>query len=111
ANINSAGLATGIKAGGPVTIRATFGGITSNGAQLTVTAPLLVSIAVTPAASSVVVRKLLAFTAIATYSDGSTLDVTTTATWNSGNPVFASVGTTGLAWGRIVGGPVQITAA
>lgn len=110
ATISAAGLATGVKAGGPVTIRAALGGITSNGAQLTVTAPALVSIAVTPATASVVLRKLAAFTAIATYSDGSTLDVTTTATWSSSNVLFASVGTTGLAWGRIVGGPVQIFA-
>ena len=67
ATITSAGLATGVAAGS-TTIQATSGGI-GGSTSLTVTAPVLVSIAVTPASSSLATGATQQFTATGTYSD------------------------------------------
>ena len=58
-----------------------------------------VSIAVTPANSSVVAGATRQFTAIVTNSDGSTQDVTATATWTSSNTAVATIDAAGLATG------------
>ena len=72
----------------------------------------LMSIQVTPATASVPVTGTQQFTATAIYSDGSSLDVTKTATWTSGTPVNASVGlNTGVATGNVGGTSTIITAA
>lgn len=64
----------------------------------------MVSISVTPAATSMPVTGTQQFTAIATYSDGSTQNVTATSTWTSATPAVATVvATTGLATGVTVG--------
>ncbi len=73
--------------------------------------PTLTSIAVAPANSSLLQGSTLQFSATGTFSDGSTQDVTSSATWSSSNTLFATVGsTTGLATGIAVG-TVQITAS
>ena len=107
----STGLATGVAAGGPVTITATDGTITGT-AQLTVSSgPTLKSIAVTPSTANIAVNGTQQFTATGTFSDNSTKDVTTQSTWKSSNTEVATVGAgTGLATGVGVGGPVTITA-
>ncbi len=90
----SAGLATTLSAGS-TTIQATSGSI-SGSTTLTVTAPALVSIALTPANPSVPAGQPQQFTATGTYTDGSHQNLTTTATWTSSAPSIATV-SAGLA--------------
>ena len=58
------------------------------------TTATLVSIAVTPKNPSVALGTMQQFTATGTYSDGSTQNLTTTATWASSNPAVASISNT-----------------
>lgn len=110
ANVDPSGVATGVGAGGPVTITATLGPTTGT-AQLTVVgAVTLVSIAVTPANPSIPVQTTQAFTATATYSDTTTRDVTSVVTWTSANPLVASIDESGVAVGLQAGGPITISA-
>jgi hypothetical protein len=99
ATINAAGTATGVSAGGPVTIKATstqLPGI-SGTAQLTVTGAALVSIAVTPANPSALTGATLQFHATGTFADNSTKDLTATVTWASSNTEAATIVAGGLA--------------
>lgn len=60
--------------------------------------PTLVSIAVTPTSAIILPSgHTQQFTAIATYNDSSTLDVTGTATWASDTPGVATIASGGLA--------------
>lgn len=77
--------------------------------SLTVTPSSLVSIKVSPAGASMVQGSTKQFTAIGTYSNGATLDITSAATWTSSNNAIATVGVTGLVTGVGVG-PATITA-
>ncbi len=95
ATINSSGLASPV-AGGSTTITATLGAV-SGSTGLTVNAPTIVSIALSPQSPTLRIGSILQFSAIATLSDNSTLDVTSTATWSSSQPTFISVSSTGLA--------------
>jgi len=56
----------------------------------------LVSIAISPASSSLALGATGQFSAIGTYSDGSTADISTSATWASANPTVATVSSSGL---------------
>jgi hypothetical protein len=102
------GRATG-NAVGQSNITATFGGMTSNIAVLTVNAKVLMSIDVTPALASIPVLGTQQYKALAIYNDGSTLDVTTNllTTWTATDVVGTGVATigsgTGLATGNSVG--------
>jgi hypothetical protein len=102
----SKGLATGV-AIGTTNVSATLGSVTSPTVPLNVTAATLQSIAVTPANPSIPAGMTQQFTAIGTYSDQSTQDLTTQATWTSDAPTTASVsnasGSNGLATGLVVG--------
>jgi hypothetical protein len=89
ANINSSGLATSTGQG-TTTITATLGA-TSGSTSLTVTAPALVSIALTPAAPTVARGATLQLTATGTYSDQSTQDLTAQASWVSATLSVATV--------------------
>ena len=77
------GEAQGI-APGTVTITAVSGGFTGT-ASLTVTNATLTSIAVTPTPVQLLVGQTKQLTATGTFSDGSTLDLTTQSTWTSSN--------------------------
>src|SRR5207244_524598 len=96
ASISASGVATGLSVGSS-NITATSGGITSNTAVLTVTAPTLVSIAVTPNSPSIAKGLTQAFLATGTYTDSSTQDLTNSATWNSSNGPVASINVSGMA--------------
>jgi hypothetical protein len=65
--------------------------------------PVLTSIAVAPAASTITVGSTQQFTATGTYSDGSTNNVTSTAVWSSNNSNVASIVAGGLATGSSAG--------
>src|SRR5205807_2094730 len=99
ATISTAGLATGVAAGGPVTITATYGG---GGAGYTATASFTVSnavlqaVAVTPANPSLPKGLTLQFIATGTYSDASTFDLTNTAAWSSATTSVATINSVGL---------------
>ncbi|WP_342373760.1 Ig-like domain-containing protein [Myxococcus stipitatus] len=111
ATVNGAGLATGVAAGGPVTLTATYSGFNGT-ARLTVTKPppALTSIQVTPATASVIVGATRQFSAQGKYADGTTEDVTARATWTSSDGTLATVSGTGLGTGVATGGPVTVTA-
>ena len=74
-------VATGVNAG-TSTITATFQG-KSGTTSLTVTAPVLQTVMVTPAEASIQVGQTQTFTAMAIYSNGSSTDISNTATWTS----------------------------
>ncbi|MGO9452235.1 MAG: beta strand repeat-containing protein [Candidatus Binataceae bacterium] len=101
----SQGQVSGIAAGS-ATISAIYGGL-SNGTTVTVTAPRLVSITVTPANPSLRRNSSLQMTATATYSDGSTEDLTDFADWTSSDSRVASFnychGQNGLLFGKDTG--------
>lgn len=95
----SQGVAGG-SAVGTTTITATLNGL-SGSTPLNVTPATLVSIAVTPAGSSIASGTTQQFTATGTYSDNSTHDLTTAVTWSSSATGIATVsnasGSNGLA--------------
>jgi hypothetical protein len=95
ATINAAGLATAAGSGS-TTIQATSGSV-SGSTTLTVTPATLASIAVTPANPSIAIGKTEQFTATGTFSDGTTQNLTSTATWNSSSITVATINSTGLA--------------
>ena len=97
ATINSAGLATGAGPG-TATIGATQGAI-SGEATLTVNAPQLQSIAISPQNPTTEVGQTQPFTATGTFSDNSTSDITNQVTWASNDQNVATINSAGLATG------------
>ncbi len=116
----SDGLATAL-AVGSTSVSATLGSV-SGATALEVTAAALVSIDVSPADLSLAKGTTRQLTATGAYTDGSTQDITTQATWSVSDPSVASVsnaaGANGLAKALAVGsatvratlGPVSGTA-
>ncbi len=80
-----------------------FGGVSRSDAAL----KRLVSIAVSPSNPSIVLGTVEQFTAVGTYSDNSTRNLTTLVSWGSSAPSVASIGNTvgskGKAASRAVG--------
>ena len=105
--VNSAGLATGV-APGTAMITANSGSINTH-TNLTAS-PALVSIAVTPAAQSVLVNATQQFTATGTYADSSYADISSTVTWSSSDTALATVNAAGLATG-VAAGNITVQAA
>jgi len=95
ASINNAGLATGLSPGS-TPISATSGTVTGS-TSLTVAPPTLSSIAVTPASITVGVGATQQYTAVGTYSDSTTQNLTTQAAWASDSPSVVSITTGGFA--------------
>ncbi len=84
ADDNNGGLAQALAAG-TTTITATFGAVNGS-TPLTVTAPVLQSIAVTTPNTSVLSLSTVTFKATGTYSNSTTpTDITSQVTWNSSN--------------------------
>ena len=94
ATIAAAGLATTLLAG-TTTISATLGAV-SGSTLLTVTAPEVVSIAVTPATPTLAKGRTQAFVATATMTDATTVNVSATVTWASSDPATATITAAGL---------------
>jgi trimeric autotransporter adhesin len=114
----AAGQATGVGEG-TATITATYNGFTAE-ASLTVRAPALVGLLVTPTEASVKVNGTQQFAAVATYEDGTTTTVTNAASWTTSDGKIASItsgggggpgggGGRGLATG-LAAGKVTVTA-
>jgi trimeric autotransporter adhesin len=106
------GLATAVGLG-TTQIAATLGSV-SGSTALTVSAAALVSIGVTPGNPGLALGLKTQFTAIGTYTDSSTQNLTAAASWSSSNPALASVsnaaGFEGLA-AALGTGAVTVTAA
>src|SRR5208337_3651019 len=104
ASVSSAGMVTS-NAQGSATISATYAGV-SGSASLTVTAPALVSLAISPVSASIAPNTTVQFAAIGTFTDGSTQNLTASVQWTSGNHSVASInvnGVPGLAMGSAAG--------
>jgi trimeric autotransporter adhesin len=103
ASITVSGLATG-KDLGSFTVTATSGAI-NNSVTATVNAADLSSIAVLPADSTIAQNTTQQFSAIGTFNDGSTVNLTAQVAWSSSNTAAATIGSsTGLAKGLSPGG-------
>ena len=81
----------------------------SGTAQLTVTAPVLLSIAITPANPSVPAGSLQQFIATGTYSAGPSQNITGSVTWTSSNTGVATINSSGVA-SALVAGATTISA-
>jgi hypothetical protein len=101
ATITAAGLATAVSPG-TSNIQAASGSI-SGSTTLTVTAPALVSISVTPANPTIHTGGTQQFVAVGTYTDGSTKSITTTVAWGSSNAAVATISSGALATGGTPG--------
>jgi hypothetical protein len=106
ATISASGLATAVAAG-KSTITATLSQV-SGTATVTVP-PILKSIAITPASPSGNVGATTQLAATGTYSDATTQDLTSSATWSSSNSAIATVSTAGLLT-FVAAGTATITA-
>lgn len=108
------GVATGLSAGS-TTITATAGGHSAGG-TLTVTPPItaplpaIVSLALTPATSILQIGATRQLAAIASYSDGTTADVTATTTYVSSNPAFVTISNSAMLMG-VAAGSSTLTAS
>ena len=91
------GVATSVSAGS-ATVTASLNGATGN-ATLTVTPATLLSIAITPANATDIVGAMINYTAMGTYSDNSTQNITALVTWNSTNPAVATISNGGGSQG------------
>jgi len=100
AAVSASGLLTALKAGN-ITITATLNSI-SGTAGVTVNAPTLTSITVTPAVFSIASGQSMPLSALGTFSDGTSHDVTSQATWSS-STASATVDAAGLVTGSSIG--------
>jgi trimeric autotransporter adhesin len=103
----SAGLATSANQGATTIVATDPGSGVFGYTNLNVTPAVMVSIAITPDAPSRALGYPQPFTATATFSDGTTQDVTSTVTWESSDSAVATIsnapGSHGLATGVTVG--------
>ncbi|MDI7235107.1 Ig-like domain-containing protein [Leptospira santarosai] len=90
ATLNVSGLASSLTLG-TSTISASNGPIVSNAQTLTVTPAVLVSISVTPSNPSIAKGLTQQFTATGTFTDHSTLDITSQVTWTSSDNAVVSI--------------------
>src|SRR5205823_5047917 len=104
----TSGVATS-KAQGAPTITSTFHGVNGT-ATLTVTAPVLRGLSVTPTTVNVAKGATAKLTATGTYSDGSTQDVSNSANWLSDTPSVATVDTHGLVTAVATSGTAGVSA-
>jgi uncharacterized protein YjdB len=105
---------TGLVSGfgpGPAVISASLGSVTDT-TPITVSNARPVRLALTPPSVTLTAGEIQQFSAVATFDDNSTLDVSLDSFWTSSNPQVASIDDTGLARGISTGGgTVTITAA
>jgi uncharacterized protein YjdB len=107
ASVSSNGLVSS-QATGTANISAGLAGITQSTA-LTVTAPTIASIAVTPVGLTLGIGINQQFVATATYIDGSSSDLSSGVTWSSSSTSVATVDGQGLA-ATLAAGSTTITA-
>lgn len=102
------GAVTGISTGS-TSITASLAGVSSQ-VGFSVTAPVLVSLAVASNSSSVSIGSLDSLVATGTYSDGSTQNLTSQVQWSVDNSNLGSISNGGMLTGLAVGNPI-ITAS
>ncbi len=114
ATISSSGQATGLSSvGSPAAITAVFGGVVGT-ASLTVTPATLLSIAVTPSSATVTKGSTQQFTAMGTFSDSTTLNLTSQVTWSSADVTKVVINSNGLATATgstSTSGPINVSAS
>jgi uncharacterized protein YjdB len=93
---------------GQTTITANIGSV-SGSTTLTVTNATLVSLAVAPSGASLQPAAKLTFTAVGTFSDASTQDLSSQVVWTSDNTVAATVNSLGTVTG-VAAGTANISA-
>lgn len=94
-SIAAGGLASTLQIGG-ATIIAVSGSI-SGSTGITVSAPVLLSISVSPGSASIPVLSSQQYSATGTYSDGSVQTLTNSVTWSSSSTNVATISAVGLA--------------
>ncbi len=109
ATITSPGGLASALALGTTTITATADGQTAT-AALTVTPPVLASIAISPQDPTKTVGRTLQFAATGTLTDGTTQDVTAAVTWTSSDPAVATIASPGGLATAVAPGTITITA-
>ena len=108
ATVSGAGIVTAVAVGGPVTITATSEG-QSGTAAVSIVAPIVTSVAVSPATTSVSSGGTTPLTAI--VRDQNNIILTgRVVTWTTSNAAIVTVSPIGLVTGISAGGPVTITA-
>ena len=107
ANVNAQGVVTGVSVG-VAQISAVYQGLAGS-ASVTVGAPALVTITVSPNQSSLPVGEIRQLTATGNFSDGSIQNLTQSATWTSSGSAIASVNTQGVVT-AIGTGAAQVSA-
>ena len=107
ATVTAGGLVKGVAAGS-ATITATLGSVTGS-TSVTVTAPSISSISVTPDDMTLAIGVGQQYTASAIYSDGSIEDLVTGVVWTSSNSTVATIDSNGLAT-TLAAGTTTITA-
>lgn len=94
ASVSSQGLVTGV-APGSATISASVGTV-SGSTTVTISLANIVSIAVAPLSHSTPVGTTVQYSATATTSSGSMVDITNSATWSTTNSNAGTINSTGL---------------
>ena len=97
------GAVTGMSTGS-TSITASLGGVSSQ-VGFTVTAPVLVSLAVASNSSSISIGSLDSLVATGTYSDGSTQNLTSQVQWSVDNSSLGTISSGGMLTGLSVGNP------
>jgi len=103
-SVSGSGMATA-DALGTIMVTATSGTIGAT-SQLQVIPPIVVSFTVAPANSLIAVGAREQLSALATFSDGTTQDMTTSVSWSTENPAIANVTNQGLLEADQVGDTV-----
>jgi len=107
ATVSAGGLVKGVAAGSS-TVTATLGSVAGS-TSVTVTAPSITSISVTPDDMTLAIGVGQQYIASAIYSDGSIQDLVTGVTWTSSNTSVATIDGSGLAT-TLAAGTTNITA-
>ena len=96
-SVSPGGLAVGV-AGSTnlVSIHASLSGVVSN-ASFVIPPPVLTRITITPSASTLALNATRQFSAVGTYSNGSSQSLTNNVTWASSNPAIVSISASGSA--------------
>lgn len=103
------GLATTF-AMGSATISAAFDTL-SGSTDLTVTKPLLQTITVSPTSPTLLSLSNKTFTAMGTYSDNTSVDISSSVTWSSSNTTIATISSSGGKATTVIPGSTTIAAA
>ncbi|MCP1602064.1 uncharacterized protein YjdB [Aeromonas caviae] len=105
ATITATGLLIGVEQGS-AEVTASLDGVTGNAVQVTVTDAILIAIQVTPPSVSLAKGQTRQLTATAIYSDNTTADISSNAswvTWLLNGTAAATVSSTGLLTGMVTG--------